>query len=127
MENIKKKVYYLDRVIEIAESMHWNVEYDDELIDFQRYSGAGQDFHCEMNLMNNFEDFCEELYSYYESFDCSYEAYLWLDSTGHGRNGAPYEMIDVYNDMKECEEKMLELWRALKYCEDIPETVEEEE
>lgn len=29
----------------------------------------------------------------------SYETYIWLDDTGHGRNGAPYDMIDVYNDM----------------------------
>ena len=49
------------------------------------------------------------LRDYINDFDVSYEAYLWLDDTGHGRNGAPYEMIDVYEDMEECLHNMEEL------------------
>lgn len=26
--------------------------------------------------------------------------YLWLDDEGHGSNGAPYDMKDVYEDME---------------------------
>lgn len=30
----------------------------------------------------------------------SYETYLWLDSNGHGKNDAPYDMKDVYEDVE---------------------------
>ena len=43
----------------------------------------------------------------------SYIIYLWLDETGHGRNGAPYDMIDIYNDMLECESIIEELIEEL--------------
>ena len=52
-------------------------------------------------------DFC------YDNYDCSYEAYLWLDNTGHGTNGAPYDMKDVYEDMEACEKMIFELWESL--------------
>ena len=38
---------------------------------------------------------------YYDNFDVDSEAYLWLDDTGHGKNGAPYRMKDVVKDMEE--------------------------
>lgn len=105
---------YLYKVKKIAENLDWNVDIDDEDVTFQRYSGAGQDFFFSIKIEDDMADFCDEVYYYYEGFDVSYEAYLWLDDTGHGSNGAPYEMIDVYNDMQECEEEIEKLWRALK-------------
>ncbi len=47
------------------------------------------------------------------NFDCSEEAYIWLDNTGHGVNGAPYDMKEVYNDMEACLEMMKELHEQL--------------
>lgn len=44
---------------------------------------------------------------YYDNFDVDEEAYLWLDETGHGKNGAPYRMKDVVKDMEEAE-KMID-------------------
>lgn len=125
MDNIKNKVYYLDKVIEIAESLNWSVYEGKNYIEFQKYSSAGQDFNITINKYANYQDFCNDLYEQYMSYDPSSEAYLWLDSDGHGINGAPYEMVDVYNDCVECEEMIGELWRALRDCEDIPETLEE--
>lgn len=40
------------------------------------------------------------LREFVESYDISYETSLWLDNTGHGKNGAPYDMMDIYEDMK---------------------------
>ena len=37
-------------------------------------------------------------------YDVSYETYLWLDNTGHGKNGAPYELEDILEDIKACEQ-----------------------
>lgn len=108
-----RTVDYIDKVIEIAESLEWNVTTNGNYINFQRYSSAGQDFNITINLTEDFENFCDELYEYYNSYDPSEEAYIWLDNSGHGVHGAPYEMIDVYNDMKECEGLILELWRTI--------------
>lgn len=42
------------------------------------------------------------------------EAYLWLDSNGHGKNGAPYRMRDVLDDMEEAEKMIEALLDAIK-------------
>ena len=104
---------YFEKVQEIAENLGWNVEIQDNIAIFQRYSGCGQDFNIELDIAETSDEFADNLYNYYSEFDVSYETYLWLDSTGHGTNGAPYEMIDVYNDMKECEEAIHELWAEI--------------
>ena len=110
----------INRVTEIAESEDWSVNtivFDDTIaITFQKYSSAGQDFSFEISCYKTDEiyEILEAIHEYWNNFDISYEAYLWLDNEGHGKNGAPYEMIDVYNDMKECEESVYKLWRAIK-------------
>lgn len=37
------------------------------------------------------------------------ETYTCLDHSGHGINGAPYDMRDVYNDMEECQDEIEKL------------------
>ena len=73
-----------------------------------------QDFNIEIHTDENIDTFIEEIYSRYICFDVSYETYLWLDSEGHGKNGAPYDMRDVYNDMEWCKEEVKKLWMNLK-------------
>ena len=104
---------YFEQVQKIAENLGWNVDIQDNVAIFQRYSGCGQDFNIELDIAETLDEFMDNLYNYYSEFDVSYESYLWLDNTGHGVNGAPYEMIDVYNDMKECEEAIHELWAEI--------------
>lgn len=41
-----------------------------------------------------------------DSFDVSEEAMLWLDSSGHGTNGAPYDMKEVYEDIEGLRDKV---------------------
>lgn len=75
-------------------------------------------------LLNIIEDISDELeaaelfihsiYRQYIDYNPSEETYYWLDSTGHGKNGAPYEMIEVYNDMVECENMILSLYDDLR-------------
>lgn len=51
--------------------------------------------------------------SWKQNYDGGYAAYLWLDNTGHGLNGAPYDMKDVYEDMEACKKMVYELWKLL--------------
>jgi hypothetical protein len=38
---------------------------------------------------------------------------LWVDDSGHGKNGAPYRLRDIIDDMENVEEELLELRNAL--------------
>lgn len=109
-----------NEVIEVAEGLNWSVKIDDRNssdIMFSKFSPAGQDFNIEMNA-DSLDQIIEILKSRCEDFDCSYEAYLWLDSEGHGVNGAPYDMKEVYEDMEKCLEMMKELCEALEKIEE---------
>lgn len=101
-----------DRIIEIAEENGWKVDIesndgDDFSYEFSKYSPADQDFSFEAEMKdNNVHTLLNDIEEYYDNYDCSYEAYLWLYNTGHGLNGAPYDMKDVYEDMEACKKTM---------------------
>lgn len=92
--------------IEIAENLDWNVEEDGNGIVLSKCSPCGNDFSITLNK----DSFVKELLKEIDNYDVSYEAYLWLDSSGHGKNGAPYDMKDVYEDMESNLKNMEELY-----------------
>lgn len=102
----------LNEVTKIAEALDWTVETDRNEFELSKYSPAGQDFNLSVTAKNA-DELIEKLYARYEDFDVSEEAYLWLDDSGHGKNGAPYDMKDLYEDMEACEKMILELHDAL--------------
>ena len=115
-----------EKIYEIAESEGWKVDYEytDEketniCFQFGKYSPAGQDFYFEVCVRNEkdedivFDYLKNAIYKYWEGFDVCYETYIWLDETGHGRNGAPYDMKDVYEDTESCEKMIHDLWFSL--------------
>lgn len=108
IEKIKKEI------TEIAESLNFNItisEDEDVNISFAKTSSYGQDFNFEISVDKDASmiEIWKRLQSYQNNFDVSAEAYLWLDESGHGKNGAPFEMIDVYKDMEECKGFVTEL------------------
>ena len=52
--------------------------------------------------------------TYYEDFDPDYEAYLWIGTDGHGKNGAPYRIKDIVSDMEQAEAMIEKLYETLK-------------
>ncbi len=107
---------FLKNVSDIAESEGFNTsisEYENgSYFNFQQYTPAGQDFNFEVEAYN-IEQLAEEIKNYYENYDVSEQAYLWLDDNGHGTNGAPHDMKDVYEDMGWCEVKIHDLYSAV--------------
>ena len=116
-----------EKINEIAESEGWQVDYSysgekDSWVIFSFYkdSPAGQDFYFEVSVPNEddedifYDNVADAIYKYWEDFDVCYETYIWLDETGHGRNGAPYDMKDLYEDMQACEDMIHDLWLALE-------------
>ena len=70
-------------------------------VEFEKYSSYGRDFTFTIEG-DSYDEFIENMREYYDNFDISYETYLYLDDEGHGANGAPYDMLDVYRDTEEC-------------------------
>lgn len=104
------------KIERIAEKLGWNVSWEKQgnkkYATFQKYSPYGQDFFFDV-YYKNLDEVAVKIYEYYEDFDPSEEASLWLDETGHGKNNAPYKMGDVYKDMCDCEKMIEELYDAL--------------
>ena len=50
----------------------------------------------------------------YDTMDVDYETYIWLDSNGNGKNGAPKHIKDALADMEEKKRLLGELWSAVE-------------
>ncbi len=107
-----------DKIVEIAEENGWKVNVesndgDDFSYEFSKHSPAGQDFSFEAKMEdNNVYTLLNNIRNYICCYDCSQQAYLWLDNDGHGTNGAPYDMKDVYEDIEACKKMTFELWKS---------------
>lgn len=105
----------LNKIIQIAKQLGWSVEITEptNYICFRQNSPAGQDFFVGIKY-SEIKEIPKKVEDFYKSYDVSYETYLWLDEDGHGTNGAPYDMRDLYEDMEACENMICELAEALK-------------
>lgn len=114
-----------DKLIDILISGDIKISEDDEsaYVELSFFSPKGQDCSLSIEKGNNIECFCNNIYDYYDNFDVSFETYLWLDSDGHGSNGAPYDMKNVYEDMAWCQDKIYHIY--LTVCKYIDENKED--
>ena len=104
-----------DELTDIIEKHEWSIDYEDDgTIYFSKYSPAGQDFGFYIEKVESIEELADKIYDQYNEYDVSEAAYLWLDESGHGKDGAPYDMQDVYEDMEACEQNILELYELIK-------------
>lgn len=121
-----------EKIYEISEREGWQVDYSytDEKetmvsFSFEKYSPDGRDFVFEICVPNEDDEYtlyynvADAIADYWEGFDVSYETYIWLDENGHGKNGAPYDMSDVYKYTESCEKMIGDLWRSF-YDKDLP-------
>lgn len=111
----------LDEIIKVAEDNGWRVDTDEQSngdieLTFYQYSPAGQDFsfYITLDKDDNICDCAQAVYEYYEAYEPEAETMLWLDSEGHGKNGAPYHMKDLLEDMEACEKMLEDLSIALE-------------
>lgn len=113
-ECVKEPLMLNEKLLDKIKANGWSIsDYGDNTFYFSKYSPAGQDFGFEIEG-NDLDEITSNIYQYYDDFDVSYEAYLWLDNTGHGNNGAPYDMKDLYEDMQACEDFIIELYEIIK-------------
>lgn len=119
----KKTKYKLPSALQLRliEAQFGIEEDDDNTVRLSRYSPAGQDFGISVDIGENLHDLKRNLAKAYEGYDVSYEAYIWLDNTGHGKDGAPHDMKDVYEDMETCHEYIEEMRQIVSdYLDEHP-------
>lgn len=108
------------KITEIAERLGWSVDFSEPQngktdVNFAKYTSYGQDFNFSVELEDNdMEAFIDNIHEYYENFDVDEEAYIWIGSDGHGKNGAPYHIADIVKDMEEAEVMMADLYEAFR-------------
>ena len=111
------------KIEEIAEGLGWNVTWSEQkssmtgavekYANFQQATDFGQDFSFDA-WYEKLDDLPKAVFDYWQGYDPSEEAAAWLDESGHGKNGAPYDMADVLKDMRQCESMVEELWNGLQ-------------
>lgn len=81
----------------------YRTEINYDTVTFYKKAPKGLDFSFEVNIGDDINDFARNIHNLFMDYDVSYETYLWLDNTGHGKHGAPYELEDVLEDIQNCE------------------------
>lgn len=99
-----------EKLQDVAESLSWNYQDNTEDIVISRYTSFGQD--CSFEL-DSTEDLLEQIFDIWQTFDPCTQTMLWLDSSGHGKNGAPYYMGDVLKDMEEIDSELEKLYKKM--------------
>lgn len=116
-----------DAIVKCAEAKGWSAEarinYKEQKTEFEfgRFSPGGRDFsfEVEMKCANN-NSLIENIDNYHEDFDVDYETFIWLGQFGHGKNGAPYRLRAVLEDVEATEKMIEELLDAISHME-VPE------
>lgn len=96
--------------LKLSEDLDWSYNVSDThnergevCVELEKYSPQDQDFIATIWFENeNEQDFIDKLRNYWEDYDPDEEAVAWVGDDGHGKNGAPYSLRDVLNDMEDC-------------------------
>lgn len=110
----------IDRIVGIAENNGWTASIEDKTnqkitFEFSKMTPAGQDFSFSASMEDNdYSNFIENVEEYYQAYDPDYEASLWIGNDGHGKNGAPYHIKDLIEDMLTAEKMIWELLVSFK-------------
>lgn len=96
-------------------------ESDGNTVLLETWSPEGQDvvFEAQLEAPESCEEFIEALKEHAANYDPDEEATLWLGSDGHGKNGAPYRISDLLEDMQWAEKFFTDVTRfAQKYSDE---------
>lgn len=106
--------------LKLAEDLGWSYNVSDTpnergevCVELEKYSPQGQDFIATIWFENeNKHNFIKALREYWQDFDPDEEACKWIGEDGHGKNGAPYSIRDILDDMEDCKSMLRELYIA---------------
>lgn len=106
--------------LKLAEDLGWSYNVSDTpnergevCVELEKYSPQGQDFIATIWFGNeNEHNFVKALREYWQDFDPDEEACKWIGEDGHGKNGAPYSIRDILDDMEDCKGMLRKLYVA---------------
>lgn len=103
-------------ILTAIENVGFCAQENDYYIFLQIYSPQGRDFTLVFDKFEtgDFDGFMDELYNRYEDFDVSTETMFWLNSEAQGKGETSDEIEAVIEDMEWFENKLFELYRAVK-------------
>lgn len=109
------------QIEKIANNNDWSVSFCNErnneiCLEFMNCTPYGQDLIVTiwMPTKGTIEDLASKIYEYADAYDPDYEASLWRGDDGHGKNGAPYRISDIVEDMEDAEQMIYDLADAFK-------------
>lgn len=102
------------KVTEWKVSVSQNGGRNETVVEFNTISPAGEDFYATVVIDGKptVTEIAESLLAYQEDFNPVAEALLWVDSEGHGKNGAP-DLEELIADKKHMKQEMLDLHNAI--------------
>lgn len=86
----------------------WTTCFDIDGVILERKAPSWTIFTVNLNA-DSLTGMIQELDLFVQDFDVSEATYQALDETGHGKDGAPYELIDVWTDIFDCRQKSCKL------------------
>lgn len=106
--------------LKLAEDLGWSYNVSDTpnergevCVELEKYSPQGQDFIATIWFQDeNEHNFIKALREYWQDFDPDEEACKWIGEDGHGKNGAPYSIRDILDDMEDCKGMLRKLYVA---------------
>ena len=104
------------KIENLAENKDWQTHFYEQgnktVVEFENYTYRGQNLIVTIVVDNQStqNNIANALYDYWEGYDPDEEASYWIGPDGHGKNGAPYHISDIIDDMKEAERMIEELY-----------------
>ena len=98
----------------IANLCGWKVSIDNGNFEFEQMIGTNDfvfSIQCEERKLRSF---VIQLEKYLNNFDVDYETSIWIGEDGHGKNGAPYHIKDILDEMYSAKEQIATLLYELK-------------
>lgn len=98
----------MNNLLEICESLNWSVTEDDDYIELEKYSPAGEDFLFSVRK----DSFADDVEEYAKGFDIDEHVTMWLEAKRNGMRGVPSARELVY-DAEAIDKMLQELVEAL--------------
>lgn len=99
----------------IIKSENFTIYYheDANCISFSTLCSTLKEFEFTIDNDGDVSHLRDNILAYYRDFDVSYETFIQLDNSGHGENGALYDMKELYEETEECQDFIMDLYKIV--------------
>lgn len=105
----------MNKTIEkVAELCGWKVYIDNTKFEFEKMIGTYDFVFAISYEEKSLQSLVIQIESYLKNFDVDYETSIWIGEDGHGKNGAPYHIKDILDEMYSAKEQIATLLYELK-------------